>query len=634
MHKNHYQLANKQMDLALCHFQAGRYGATEQICQTVLGNDPAHLEALYLLAQIAAKREQYEAAASMVAEVCRNVTNKDILANYCLFHQKAKKQVAALSFLRGMVLQDPDDYDIWYHLGLVCLDVRELDGAEQAFIRASRLQPDNPEPYYQMAEVRQRSFLSTEALKWAQMALSRAPDAHGYKNFVACLLKRLGRADEAVEYFEQTLALAPGSPAYRSNYLMNFLCTTRFPPEHVFSEHSKWAAQYCKEAGEPYGDYANSCDPDRRIRIGYVSADFYRHPVAFFIEPVLSLHDREVVEVYLYASVEKPDEVTEQIRQRPCVWRDILDKSNLDVCRMIRDDGIDILIDLNGHTKASRLPIFSKKPAPVQVTWLGYADTSGLPTMDYRLTDAAADPPGMTERYHSETLYRMPLSFICYHPPINPPDLTVLPFSENGFVTFGAFNNFAKLNSSLVALWSRVLQRVPGARLMLKEKGLVADKGLRSYLFEQFAASGITSNRLLLIERKNTLHEHLETLGQADIALDSFPYSGTTTTCESLWMGVPVVTMAGPVHVSRVSASLLTAVGVPELIAKDGDEFVEIAVRLAHDRQRLMSYRHGLRKMMQQSPLMDIEGFTNKLERAYRDMWRQWCLGQGTAGRG
>lgn len=628
MNANNTQLTNKQMDIALCHFQAGRYDSAEQICKKVLQNSQLELEALYLLAQIAAKREEYDAAASMVAEVCRHMTNKDILENYCLFHQKANKQSEALSFLRGKVLQDPDDYAAWYHLGLVCLDVRELDGAEQAFIRASRLCPEAPEPYYRMSEVKQLAFLSSDALEWAQMALSHAPDAHGYNNFVGCLLKRMGRADEAVEYFERALTLAPTSPSYRSNYLMNFLCTSRFPPEHVFSEHAKWAAQYCQEAGDRYEDYANDCNPDRRIRIGYVSVDFYRHPVAFFIEPVLSLHDRQAVKVYLYAGVEKPDEVTEQIKQRPCVWRDILNKSNRDVCRMIRDDGIDILIDLNGHTRASRLPIFAKKPAPVQVTWLGYADTTGMPTIDYRLTDAVADPPGMTERYHSEALYRMPLSFICYHPPINPPDLLALPSSENGFVTFGAFNNFAKLNSDLIALWSRILRRVPGARIMLKEKGLAADKGLRSFLFAQFAASGITSDRLRLVERTNTLHEHLEALGQADIALDSYPYSGTTTTCESLWMGVPVVTLAGPVHVSRVSASLLTAVGVPELIATDADEFVEIAVRLAHDRQRMLAYRHDLQEMMQRSPLMDVEGFTRKLEDAYRDMWRQWCVKQ------
>jgi protein O-GlcNAc transferase len=616
---------HKLLDMARYHLEAGRYDATENFCRQVVALEPDNNEVRYMLAHVAASRGEYEAAADTMLCLCTETPHETLYQDLISFHTKAKRLEAIVAFFRHAVSKDPLDYAAWLHLGQACLELGWKESAGQALARATRLRPNAAEAHYFLALYHKDVYRMTAAEKSLLAAIQHDPGSHHYCNYLAGILKGIGRADESVKWYKQALELVPNEDAYFSNYLMNFLCTVNYSPEFVYREHVRWAEQCCRAAGEPWKEFDNDPQAERRLRIGYVSRDFYSHPVAFFIEPLLTLHDQRLVDVYIYSNVDKEDYVTEQFRQRPCTWREINGVKNLEVCEMVRNDRIDILVDLGGHTRSNRLPLFAKKPAPVQVTWLGYANTSGLSTMDYRITDAVADPPGMTESHNSEQLYRLPGSFICYHPPLDPPDLTPLPMLEQGNVTFVAYNNFAKLNQPLLALWVRVLHEIPGSRLALKDRALIHDFEFRFELLDRFAEMGITADRLIFKDRTDTVHAHLEALAEGDIALDSFPYSGTTTTCESLWMGVPVVTRAGSTHASRVSASLLTSVGVPELVAENDDEFVAIAAGLATDLERLVRYRQNLRRMMLESSLMDLQGFARKMETAYREMWRGWC---------
>jgi predicted O-linked N-acetylglucosamine transferase (SPINDLY family) len=268
--------------------------------------------------------------------------------------------------------------------------------------------------------------------------------------------------------------------------------------------------------------------------------------------------------------------------------------------------------------------LFARKPAPVQVSWIGYPVTTGLATIDYKIVDNYTDPPGMTEQFYTEQLIRMPESFLCYLPYEDSPDISTLPALSSGCITFGSFNNFAKVSQEVIDSWAQILKTSPYSRLLMKSKSF-ADKETCEYITDIFIQRDVEASRIELHFFEPSIKGHLSFYNRVDIGLDTFPYSGTTTTCESLWMGVPVVTLAGNTHVSRVGASLLSNVGLPEFIAKTSDEYVATAVNLANDLEKLQLLRHNLRAKMSHSPLMDSEKFITHLEGCYRSMWEQWC---------
>jgi predicted O-linked N-acetylglucosamine transferase (SPINDLY family) len=294
------------------------------------------------------------------------------------------------------------------------------------------------------------------------------------------------------------------------------------------------------------------------------------------------------------------------------------------VAENIREDGIDILVDLAGHTFGHRLLVFARKPAPVQVTWLGYPNTTGMTAMDYRVTDAWVDPPGDGDARHTETLVRLSRGFLCYQPLPDSPPVSELPSRATGYITFGCFNNSAKISTPVLDAWSEILKAVPGSRLLLKARQL-RDPSLRRHFERELQKRGVDPQRVEMLGRIESKFGHLDLYGRVDIGLDPFPYNGTTTTCEALWMGVPVVVLAGDRHAGRVGVSLLTSVNLTELIAETVPEYQRIAVELALNSERLAAYRSGMRERMRQSPLLDAAGFTHAMESAYRDMWRRWC---------
>ncbi|HEY9843927.1 MAG TPA: hypothetical protein V6D23_25880 [Candidatus Obscuribacterales bacterium] len=360
------------------------------------------------------------------------------------------------------------------------------------------------------------------------------------------------------------------------------------------------------------------------LKIGYVSPIFRHHAAAFFIEPLLMAHDRQNYDVFCYSDVKTPDAMTRRLQSLAGNWRETHGLEHRALAELIHRDQIDILVDLAGHTAHNRLVVFALKPAPVQVTFRDYPNTTGLSTIDYRLTDAWADPPGLTERFHTEELVRLPLGFSCYLPPESPA-VADLPALSSGYVTFGSFNNLCKLSPATLDLWAGVLRAVPGSRLLLKSLAL-ADAPTCQNFKARFAAQGIAAERLLLQGHSPTFREHLDSYRQVDIALDPFPYNGTTTTCEALWMGLPVVTLAGSTHVARVGVSLLMSLGLKDWIANTQEEYIALARHLAADPAALKQIRAGMRACLRASTLCDAERFTRSVEAAYRTMWQRWCL--------
>jgi predicted O-linked N-acetylglucosamine transferase (SPINDLY family) len=353
--------------------------------------------------------------------------------------------------------------------------------------------------------------------------------------------------------------------------------------------------------------------------------------VAYFFEPLLEAHDRATFEVFCYAAASFADDTTRRLQAMAPHWQFVAGIKDADLQRQVRADGIDILVELAGHTANTRIDAFAPKPAPVTLAWLGYPTTSGLPTIDYRITDGVADPPGEADRLHTETLVRLPNGFLCYRPPAEAPEVAPPAYREQGHITFGSFNAMSKVNGAVVAAWARILTAVPGSRLLLK--GIIlADEGVRQHFLDQFAQGGASADRIELLPRTASMAEHLAGYGRINIGLDPFPYNGTTTTCEALWMGVPVVTLRGDRHSARVGASLLSRLGLEELVAGSPEDYVGRAIDLAGNPDQLEALRVGMRARMRASPLRDEPGFARQFEAALRDLWRRWCAGTTAGG--
>lgn len=509
-----------------------------------------------------------------------------------LAHQEGAPTIA-VEWHRKAVAAKPDVAEAHNSLGAALFASKRLDESIESFRRAIAIRPD---------------------YTWALGNLGN-------------VLKDCSMVEESIDAYRRALEANPAWHGARSSILLAGHYLTDSDPAALLEEHRKWDWVHAGHLAGTIAPHANSPVVERRLRIGLVSPDFKEHPVIRFLLPFLEHHDREQIELFAYAQVSEPDEWTEMARQQVDHWRSLVNVPDATAAELIRGDEIDILMDLAGHTKDDRLLVFARKPAPVQVTYLGYPGTTGLSAMDCRITDAFADPPGMTEAHHSEQLIRLPGCAWNYGP-----DTDILPGPNpatlHGCVTFGSFNNLAKVNDRMLQVWARILEAVPGSRLLLKSAGFLsmeARKRVRESLLFQ---SHISEDRLDIRGPEDSHESHLVLYREMDIALDTFPYHGTTTTCEALWMGVPVVTLAGQTHVSRVGVSLLTNVGLPELVAASEDEYVRIAVELAANTERLSGYRANLRDQMRESRLLDAPSFAREMEVAFRQMWISWVASQ------
>lgn len=559
---------------------------------------------------------------------CRRTVELDArhakaLANLGAVLQRKGAYEEAVQRYRDAVAADPELGQAWFNLGTLLLNQGRHAEAVEPLETAVALEGGRAEWHTALGSAYDRSGRPLDAVASLQRALELGPGlAMAHEGLAICRVN-IGEVESAIPSFRRALELNPAGHTAYSNLLFALNYRLGEEPQVVFREHLGWGERY--GAGVERKRHANEADPARVLRVGYVSPDFRSHAVAHFVKPVLAQHDRSRFQVVCYSDVELEDPMTEQLRALAQVWRRTTWHKNEEFAQQVLDDRIDVLVDLAGHTSGGgRMLLFAAKPAPVQVSWLGYPNTTGLAAMDYRFTDAIADPEGETDRFHTEKLVRLPHGFLCYGAPSESPPLGELPQLEAGHVTFGCFNNLSKLTPAVLALWARLLARVPGARLALKSFGL-AGESVRQALRARFLEHGVGPERLEILGPEASFIGHLARYGAVDIALDTFPYNGTTTTCEALWMGVPVVTLAGKTHVSRVGSSILQRVGLGELVAQSAEEYIETAARLAGDAGRLRELRAGMRARMQASPLLDAPGFTGQMEEAYRTMWRRWC---------
>jgi protein O-GlcNAc transferase len=510
-----------------------------------------------------------------------------------------------------------------YNLGVLMLLLEKEDEAIACYRKAIQYKPDFVVAYNNIGVILEKQGDLESAMENYNLALQIHPNYPEAYNNKGMLFQRMGRREESMSSFRHALRLKPDYDIPHSNILF-CLNEAETDPEVVFHEHQKWNNQHALSLARITA-FPNTLDPDRRLRIGYISPDFRRHSVAYFFEPLLTYHDAATYETICYSDVSHPDAVTNRLESLACRWQPIHTLNHAQLVEKIHADGIDILVDLAGHTAGNRLLVFARKPAPIQVTYLGYPNTTGLTAIDYRLTDNWADPQGKTERWHSETLVRLPRGFLCYQPAADAPPVASLPSASSGNTTFGSFNAQRKVTAEVIALWTRILNAVPGSRLVLHNKAL-SDIHNCELLAARFAEQGISRGRLDLLGWLPSVTDHLALYRKIDIALDTFPYNGTTTTCEALWMGLPVITLAGHTHPGRVGVSLLTQIGLNDLIAINHDDYVDKAVHWASDTENLARLRGKLRKQMAASSLCDGYAFTKQVESAFRTMWKQWCV--------
>ena len=523
-------------------------------------------------------------------------------------------------YLSALALK-PDFAEAHSNLGLVFAAKGQPDEAITCYQTALLLKPDFAEANNNLGIEYKEQGRLIEALQCFERALASRPDfAEAYCN-QGIAFHRHGRPDEAIACYRKALALAPGDAETHDSLLLAMLYSGRYTAAEIFAEHRRFADRFEAPLQAGWRPHANGRDPHRRLKIGYVSPDFRNHPVATFIEPVLANHDKARFEIFCYYNHNHIDAATLRLQAYADHWIPCRHLPDDRLAERIRADGIDILVDLAGHTGDNRLLTFARKPAPIQVAYLGYPFSSGLSAIDYRITDMHAEPPGMTEQFNSEQLWRLPQAFFCYAPPQESPPVPAAPSESNGYVTFGCFNHFGKVTDEVIALWARVLDRVPGSRLALVVFG-IADARVRAEIEGRFARHGVAADRLVLMApaREN----HLALYSAIDIALDPFPFNGHTTSLDTLWMGVPLVTLAGRHFTSRMGLTTLLNAGLPELVAKTEQEYVDIAAGLALDPGCLKTVRTGLRERLQAGPLMDAQRFTAELEQAYRGMWQNW----------
>lgn len=678
----------RPIDLAVEHHQAGRFTEAERLYREVLTAEPDQPDALHLLGVLLSKLGQHEESVDYVsravqlqsgvpeylnglgnvllhagridaaieafrnalklrpdyadgysnlgnalqthgfldealtahAEAARIAPNTPAIQNnygVCL-RRAGRLEESAAAFRRAIEI-NPGSAEAYNNLGTVLRNQELLDAAIAAYEQGLRLRPDLPETWTNWGNVQKDAGHLDGAIAGHVKAVQLRPHhAEAYSN-LAVALTSAGRLDDAMAAFRRAVALKPDAGDLHSNLVYTLHFHPDYDASRLLAEHRAWAERFANPLTVAARPPENDRAPDRRLRIGYVSPDFRLHPVGRFLLPLLAHLDRDQAEVFCYSDVRKPDAITDRLRSHAGHWRSTVALSDEQLAEQIRADRIDVLIDLTMHMADNRMLVFARKPAPVQITWLAYTGTTGMAAMDYRLSDPHLDPPGH-DTFSTERTIRLPHCFWCYEPHEPAPEVNAVPAATAGFITFGCFNNFCKVTEPALRLWADLLRDLPNSRLLLH----TLEGEHRERVRTLFTSVGVSPDRLEFVgfqpmDAFFRLHHRI------DVALDPFPYSGGTTTCDALWMGVPVVTLAGQTAVGRAGVSLLSNVGLPQLIARTPDEYVTIAQGLASDLPRLAELRATLRQRMSTSPLMDADRFASEMLAAYRMAWQEWC---------
>jgi predicted O-linked N-acetylglucosamine transferase (SPINDLY family) len=615
--------AAEEIALAREHVQASRHFDAELLCRHVLETESFHPDAWFILGVACQFQGKLDEAVASYDQALRLRPNfPQVHSNLGLIHAtRAHWKDAIASYTRALELE-PNFADACNNLGIAFIKQGMRAEAAAAFQRAVDLDPNQAAAHSNLGNVLKELGTLDEAVACYKRALELQADSADAYNNLGVALTAQGQWDQATYFYQQAIHRRPDYASAHSNLLSCWNYDPTAETDALFAEHRQWADRH---AHVPlHSAYQNDRNPDRVLRVGYVSPDFFRHAVADFLKPIFAHHDPSQVEMYCYAQVLAPDATTAYFQSLAHGWRWTLGLSDVQLAEQIRNDQIDILVDLAGHTADSRLLALAYKPAPVQITYLGYPNTTGLATVDYRLTDAIADPPGEPVR-HTEELVRLPLAF-CYQPPDQTPGVSPSPALALGQFTFGSLNNLAKLNEQVIDLWCAILRALPTSRLVIFRNSLRGSGEI--YFHRQFVVRGISADRFILSHAVPDGRNYLTIYESIDIALDPFPWSGHTTTCEALWMGVPVITLYGKRYATRMAACALTALGMTGFIADSPEKYLQIAIGCADDVPRLARMRSGLRDRMQASTLCDGAGFTRSLEQTYRELWRRWCAGK------
>jgi protein O-GlcNAc transferase len=568
----------------------------------------------------------------------------------------AKRQFDdAAAALRHAVLLQPEFAEAWYNLANVLREQGHLHDAVGAYRKATEFRPDYVDAHVNLGNILQslgdfaasaKSYLSAlsvrpdhvtahsnlsnalrtmgqadEAIRILRQALALRPDFHVAYCNLGNVLKDTGRLDEALACFRKAIELKRDDAISHSNLAYSVHFHPDFDGPAILRENLLFNNRHAQRFVHAIRPHVNDRDPDRRLRIGYVSPDFRDHCQSLFTVPLLSNHDHARFEVFCYANVTMPDTVTERIAKYADHWRPTVGLSDAEVAEQVAADEIDILIDLTMHMSNGRPLLFARRPAPIQVAYLAYPSTTGLSAMDYRLTDPYLDPPGETDYFYSEKSIRLPDTFWCYDPLTTEPAPGNLPAIERGFITFGCLNNFCKVNDTTLALWASCLSQVKDSRLLL----LCPPGSHRQHVLDLFATHDIAAHRIEFAEYRPR-EQYLELYRRIDLGLDTFPYNGHTTSLDSFWMGVPVVARIGRTAVGRAGWSQLCNLGLRELAAENDEVFIRIATSLASNLSQLTHLRSNLRERLRQSPLMDASRFAKNVEQAFRQMWQNWCV--------
>lgn len=565
----------------------------------------------------------------------------------------------ATEIFRRVVQSRPENGAAFGNLGLCLALLGDIAGALECNRKAIALCPLEPAILNNLATLLAAHGSPNDSIDFYERLIALDPlHSSGRGNF-AQILQRCGRYDEAYAQFERSVELNPNDIATRVNFaaiqsaegalddaietlrhaifldpldsrchsslLFNLHYQAGCTRADIFSEHLKWEKRHAEPLSRFAKAHPNNPNPARTLRIGFVSADFRAHPVAVFFDSCLTAKS-SALEIFCYSCVVVPDLVTQRLMALADGWRNIAGIPDEGVANLIRGDQIDILVDLSGHTAGSRLTVFAHKPAPVQVTWLGYPDTTGLRAIDYRFTDTHVVPPGEADEYHSEKVIRLPETFACYRASDEAPEVRELPALQNGFVTFGCLNNTAKINADILSAWAAILAATPRSKLLLPPAG----GRFSRFVQAQMGMHQVDETRVLFARHPSCLRESLDTHNEFDIGLDPFPYNGHTSTVNALFMGVPIVSLAGEISASRVGLSILENMRLRELAARSREEYVEIATRLASDIPLLQTLRGNLRQRLADSPLTDSKRFMRNFETCLRQTWIRWCESNAT----
>ena len=609
--------------IAIEHHQSGRFPQAEVIYRQILQVEPNHSDALHLLGMIAHQVGKTELAVEFIDKAIAANPSISIYYNNLgrALHDAGRFDDAVSSYRKALVLK-PDFAEAHSNLGAVLRDQGKFDEAVANYRQALSLNPDLAVTHGNLGNALKEQGKIDEAIASYHKALALKPDYYEAHSNLGNALKDQGKPGASVASYRKALSLRPDAAMAHSNYLLAAQYDPAYSHEKYFADYLNFAGRFEAPLRPNWPSHDHCQAPQRKLHVGFVSGDFHTHPVGFFLESVLAHLDRKLLDVFLYTTNAYADDLTLRLQAMGFTWRSLVGVSDDSATQHIRDGAIDILVDLSGHTIQNRLTLFARKPAPIQVTWIGCFATTGLQAIDYILCDSYVLPHNEAGHFVEKPWY-LPDTRLCFTPPKYEIAVGALPAVTNGRVTFCCFNNLGKMNDEVVALWARVLHAVPGSCLFLKAKQL-NDLSMHRYTSARFAAHGIAADRLML-EGSSSRTDYLRTYNKVDIALDPFPFTGGTTTLEGLWMGVPVITRRGNRFIAHQGESIIHNVGMSDWIAADNEAYVAIAVARASDLSGLASRRANLRSQLLASPLCNALVFARNLEAAFRGMWQSYC---------